>query len=184
MVGVKRLDVLVDAFEFVVKQRPEAKLYLLGEGAEEQSIHQLVEMRGLSESIIFVGAVQQSELPDWYRAADATLLSSESEGLPNVLRESLACGTPWVSTNVGSVQEIAAADHSIIVPIGDSSALADGILQSLEPLYKNGAAAYRAKTWSDTAAKLQRILSGDRGASTIPCNASLDSAAIAQGAKS
>lgn len=184
MVGVKRLDVLVEAFEFVVKQRPEAKLYLLGEGAEEQSIHQLVEMRGLSESIIFVGAVQQSELPDWYRAADATLLSSESEGLPNVLRESLACGTPWVSTNVGSVEEIAAADHSIIVPIGDSSALADGILQSLEPLYKNGAAAYRAKTWSDTAAKLQRILSGDPGPSTVPCDASLDFAAIVQGAKS
>lgn len=161
MVGVKRLDVLVDAFELVVKQRPEAKLYLLGEGAAEQPIRQMVETRQLSESVIFVGAVQQSELPDWYRAADTTLLSSESEGLPNVLRESLACGTPWVSTNVGSVEEIAAADHSIIVPVGDARAVAEGILQSLEPIYKNGAAAYRAKTWNDTATKLVRILSGN-----------------------
>jgi teichuronic acid biosynthesis glycosyltransferase TuaC len=160
MVSVKRLDVLVEAFDRVVKQRSEAKLYLLGEGAAEQPVRQLVETRGLSESVIFVGAVQQSALPDWYRAADATLLSSESEGLPNVLRESLACGTPWVSTNVGSVQEIAAADHSIIVPVGDAAALADGIIQSLEPLYKNGAAAYRPKTWSDTAARLQKLLSG------------------------
>jgi teichuronic acid biosynthesis glycosyltransferase TuaC len=161
MVGVKRLDVLVTAFELVVKQRPEAKLYLLGEGAFEQSIRQLVENRRLSESVIFVGAVQQSELPDWYRAADATLLSSESEGLPNVLRESLACGTPWVSTNVGSVEEIAAADHSIIVPVGDAQAMAEGILQSLEPVYKIGAAAYRAKTWRDTAIRLAGILSGN-----------------------
>jgi teichuronic acid biosynthesis glycosyltransferase TuaC len=161
MVGVKRLDVLVDAFEAVVKQRSDAKLYLLGEGASEQSIRELVDQRGLGNSIVFVGPVQQSELPNWYRAADATVLSSESEGLPNVLRESLACGTPWVSTNVGSVQEIAAADHSIIVPVGDSAGLAAGILQSLEPLYKAGAAAYRARTWSDTAADLQRIMSGE-----------------------
>jgi len=166
MVGVKRLDILAEAFGSVVKQRPEAKLYLLGEGAAEQPIRQLVENRGLSESIIFVGAVQQSELPDWYRAADATLLSSESEGLPNVLRESLACGTPWVSTDVGSIEEIAAADHSIIVPVGDVTALADGVLQILEPIYRNGAAAYQAKTWRDTAIKLQRILSGSGRASS------------------
>jgi glycosyltransferase involved in cell wall biosynthesis len=184
MVGVKRLDVLVEAFELVVKQRPEAKLYLLGEGAAELAMRQLVETRGLSESINLVGAVQQSELPDWYRAADATLLSSESEGLPNVLRESLACGTPWVSTNVGSVQEIAAADHSIIVPVGDAPALADGILQSLEPLYKNGAAAYQAKTWSDTAAKLQRILSGDSGTSSVRADTVSDFPARLQEAKS
>jgi glycosyltransferase involved in cell wall biosynthesis len=120
----------------------------------------------LSESIIFVGAVQQSELPDWYRAADATLLSSESEGLPNVLRESLACGTPWVSTDVGSIEEIAAADHSIIVPVGDVTALADGVLQILEPIYRNGAAAYQAKTWRDTATKLQRLLSRSGSASS------------------
>lgn len=168
MVGVKRLDVLVNAFELVVRQRPEAKLYLLGEGASEQPIRQMVENRGLTESVIFVGAVQQSELPDWYRAADATLLSSESEGLPNVLRESLACGTPWVSTNVGSVEEIAAADHSIIVPVGDAQALAEGILQSLEPIYKNGAAAYRAKTWQDTATRLVEILSGNNVDDALP----------------
>lgn len=160
MVGVKRLDVLIDAFEAVVKQRPAAKLYLLGEGASGQPIRELVNQRGLGTSIVFIGPVQQSELPDWYRAADATVLSSESEGLPNVLRESLACGTPWVSTNVGSVQEISAADHSIIVPVGDFAGLADGILQSLEPIYKTGAAAYRARTWSDTAADLQRIMAG------------------------
>ena len=166
MVGVKRLDVLVEAFGRVVKERRDAKLYLLGEGAAEQPVRQLVESRGLSESVIFVGAVQQSELPDWYRAADATLLSSESEGLPNVLRESLACGTPWVSTNVGSVEEIAAVDHSIIVPVGDVTALADGALQVLDPLYRNGAAAYHAKTWRDTATKVQRLLSSTGSASS------------------
>lgn len=160
MVGVKRLDNLVAAFEAVLKSRPDAKLYLLGEGASEQPIRQLITSHKLQQSIIFIGPVQQSELPDWYRAADATVLSSESEGLPNVLRESLACGTPWVSTDVGSVQEISAVDHSIIVPVGDVDALGNGILQSLEPIYKQGGAAYRARTWNDTAADLRKIMSG------------------------
>jgi len=159
MVSIKRLDVLVKAFEMVARQRPDAKLYLLGEGAGERSTRELVAASGLSNSVVFVGPVQQSQLPDWYGAADATLLSSESEGLPNVLRESLACGTPWVSTNVGSVQEIAAADHSIIVPVGDAKSLANGILQSLESIYKNGAANYRARTWNDTAVDLTNIMS-------------------------
>lgn len=160
MVGVKRLDVLVESFASVVKTRPDAKLYLLGEGHIEQTIRQLVASRGIVDSVIFVGAVQQSELPDWYRAADATLLSSESEGLPNVLRESLACGTPWVSTNVGSVEEISAIDHSIIVPIGDANRLCEGILQSLDPIYKAGAAAYKARTWQDTAHDLKQFMNG------------------------
>lgn len=159
MVGVKRLDVLVEAFASVVRTCPPAKLYLLGEGAAEPSIRLLVASRGLSESIVFAGPVQQSELPDWYRAADSTVLSSDSEGLPNVLRESLACGTPWVSTNVGSVREISDVDHSIIVPVGDPAGLGEAILQSLDPIYKNGAAAYRARTWVDTAADLRMFLS-------------------------
>jgi teichuronic acid biosynthesis glycosyltransferase TuaC len=180
MVGVKRLDVLVEAFETVLKQRPDAKLYLLGEGASEQSIRQLVTSRGLGEAINFAGPVQQSVLPDWYRAADATVLSSDSEGLPNVLRESLACGTPWVSTSVGSVQEIAAVDHSIIVPVGDSLKLAEGMLQSLDPVYKNGAAAFRARTWSDTAADLRRIMAGTVGSGAVDVDATVETRAARQ----
>ncbi|MDA0282377.1 MAG: glycosyltransferase [Planctomycetota bacterium] len=163
MERVKRLDVLVESFQSVIAARPDAKLYLLGEGSAETSIRQLVALRGLSESVIIIGPVQQRELPDWYRAADATVLSSDSEGLPNVLRESLACGTPWVSTDVGSVQEIATVDHSIVVPVGDAAVLGEAMLQSLEPVYKKGAAAYRARTWKDTASDLRRFLSGTTG---------------------
>jgi teichuronic acid biosynthesis glycosyltransferase TuaC len=48
--------------------------------------------RGLAETVTFVGSVPHRELPDWYRAADLTVLPSRSEGVPNAWRESLACG--------------------------------------------------------------------------------------------
>ena len=61
MVRVKRLDVLVESFQSVIAARQDAKLYLLGEGSAETSIRQLVALRGLSESVIVVGPVQQHE---------------------------------------------------------------------------------------------------------------------------
>lgn len=170
MVDVKRLDVLVDSFEKALKSRPDAKLYLLGSGGSYKQVRKHVCSRGLCDSVIFVGPVNQQLLPDWYRAADATLLSSDSEGLPNVLRESLACGTPWVSTDVGSVQEIAAADHSIVVPRGDADRLGEAIVQCLDPFYKVGAASYRARTWADTANDLKTIFRADSTTSVVPKN--------------
>jgi glycosyltransferase involved in cell wall biosynthesis len=79
----------------------------------------------------FVGAVRHDQLPDWYRAADVTALSSHSEGIPNVLRESLACGTPYVSTDVGGISEL--SDHPAIrlVPPRDPAALAEALANSL-----------------------------------------------------
>ena len=79
------------------------------------------ETHDLSTHITFIGPRVHDELPDWYRAADLTVLPSHSEGLPNVLRESLACGTPFVATNVGGISEIAHPDYSLLVPAEDPS---------------------------------------------------------------
>ena len=49
---------------------------------------------------------RHKELCLWYNAADLFCLASEREGWPNVLFESLACGTPVVATKVGGIPEI------------------------------------------------------------------------------
>ena len=69
----------------------------------------------------FTGMVPHDQLPDWYRAADLTVLSSYSEAMPNVLRESLACGTPYVSTRVGGVAELSDDPAVRLVPPSDPS---------------------------------------------------------------
>ena len=90
------------------------------------------EARGLSTYVTFVGPKTHDELPDWYRAADLTVLPSRSEGLPNVLRESLACGTPFVASDVGGIREIADRSSSLLVSSEDPASLADAIAQGLD----------------------------------------------------
>ena len=105
-----------------------------------------------------VGAIPYHQTAQWYRAADATVLCSDSEGLPNVLRESLACGTPFVSTDVGSVREIADPAYSILTRKGDAADLADGIQTALSGRLRSAAQRYEARTWDDCAADVARIL--------------------------
>lgn len=131
LVPVKGLDVLLDALARMVKAHADVHLYLLGGGASRADLEAQTMKLGLVDNVHFVGSVPQAALPDWYRAADVTVLASRSEGVPNVLRESLACGTPFVATNVGGVHELVKGTQNRVVPPEDPAALEDAILTTL-----------------------------------------------------
>ncbi|PYR16614.1 MAG: phosphatidylinositol alpha-mannosyltransferase [Acidobacteria bacterium] len=65
-----------------------------------------------------------------YAALDVACLSSRTESFPNVLGEAMACGVPCVSTDCGAVREIV-GETGYVVPVGDSEALAAGVLRLL-----------------------------------------------------
>jgi glycosyltransferase involved in cell wall biosynthesis len=105
-----------------------------------------------------VGAVPQRQLPDWYRAADLTVLSSHSEGIPNVLRESLACGTPFVATRVGGTSEVATHPSCRLVPPGNPSDLATAIIASLDDPRPDPENLSATGTWKQSAQRLLEVL--------------------------
>ena len=158
MVAIKRLDVLLAAFEIVRKHLPDAQLALVGSGPQSESLKSHIYQHRLNDAVRFVGPVERAGLPAWYRAADATVLCSDSEGLPNVLRESLACGTPFVSTDAGSVREIAADEYSRVVPCGDVDALQRAMLQILDSSYRDGVTTYQPQSWSATARQWLQVM--------------------------
>ena len=131
MVPVKGLDILVDACGLLAARGIGFRLCLVGDGPLRRTLAARVEGLGLSGVVTFVGSVTPDRLPDWYRAADLTVLSSWSEGIPNVLRESLACGTPFVATRVGDTAELHPQCVDALVPPGDPAALADAIAGAL-----------------------------------------------------
>ena len=114
MVAVKALDVLLDAIAVLTPAWPRLRLHLVGDGPLRRSLESKAAAQGLSQHVVFTGRVAHRDLPDYYRAADVTVLPSEWEGMPNTLIESHACGTPFVASAVGAIP-------SSPVPISTSS---------------------------------------------------------------
>ena len=89
-----------------------ARLIIIGQGPYEDALRRQATGLGVAERIEWIPVLTQSELARYYTAADATVLMSHNEGTPNVLLESMACGTPVIATDVGGVPEIVTAPES------------------------------------------------------------------------
>ncbi len=156
MVPVKGLDVLLDAWRIVAPRVPAARLLLVGEGPKATALRAQATRLGVDGSVRFVGPRPHEELPDWYRAADVTVLPSLSEGVPNVLLESLACGTPFVATNVGGIHEVERSESCYLVPPGQQHDLAMALDRSLrEPQRVDRPI---SQTVDESAATISRVL--------------------------
>ncbi len=129
MVSVKGLDRLLNAAAAAQNDGADFELVLVGDGPLRSTLESQAEELGLKR-VRFVGGVAHSDLAAWYRAADWTLLSSLSEGIPNVLLESHACGTPFIATDVGGVSEIVLDGVDRLVPSDDHDALVRAITQA------------------------------------------------------
>jgi len=105
---------------------PEATLLLAGEGPDRARLEALAATLGLSSRVRFLGSVSHEDVARLLGAADVTILASRSEGLANVWVESLACGTPVVTTDVGGAKEVISSDVGTLVS-PDAAAIADAV---------------------------------------------------------
>jgi glycosyltransferase involved in cell wall biosynthesis len=84
---------------------PDATLIVVGDGPCRAELESLVRTARVADRVFFLGAKPHDELPALFAAADVAVQPSASEGLANVWVESLACGTPVVTTDVGGARE-------------------------------------------------------------------------------
>ena len=105
LVALKRHPLMVEALALL----PDADLVIVGEGPERAAIEALARARGVANRVRLLGQMPQQQLPEIYGAADLLLLVSTHEGWPNVLLESMACGTPVVVSDIAGIADIVAA---------------------------------------------------------------------------
>jgi teichuronic acid biosynthesis glycosyltransferase TuaC len=99
----KKVDILIESVYELCRVGCNIKLYIAGSGYEENSLKNLAKEKKIYGRIKFVGNLTTNELIEYYNAADLFCLASKYEGLPNVVVESLLCGTPVIASSVGEI---------------------------------------------------------------------------------
>lgn len=123
-------DTLIRAAKIVCQKEPRAFFLLAGRGDLRPKIQQLAQDLGLISNVKFLGV--RDDIPQLLQAADCTALPSLWEGLPGVVLESIAAGTPIVASDIDSVREIAQHSNLIhCVPVKSPDTLAAEILRVL-----------------------------------------------------
>jgi glycosyltransferase involved in cell wall biosynthesis len=127
------IDKLLQALVEVKHQVPDVWLAIAGKGALRISLEQQANELGLQNHVKFLGYVPDEQLPVAYQAADLTVVPSQSlEGFGLILLESLACGTPVLSTPVGGMPEVLSPfQPSLITETSASDALSTRLIELL-----------------------------------------------------
>lgn len=146
----------VKAHNLVIEALPllrEAQLLIAGDGPDRLSLEQLSVRCGVSERVRFLGSLSQAQLVEYYGAADFLVLASSREGWPNVLLESLACGTPVIASNVGGCPEIVAAPEAgVLLAERSPHAIASAVRElTIRNIFREDARRYAERfSWAAT----------------------------------
>lgn len=136
----KAQDVLIRAFKLVVDKEPDSRLAIIGEGKDLERLSKISEEERLKGKVVFLG--REDNVFPFIKAAAALVLSSRWEGMPNVILEALAVGTPVVSTDcpTGPREIIAESDQGelpiktdrgVLVRVDDEAMLSRAMIDAI-----------------------------------------------------
>lgn len=131
LVEAKAFETLIKAFA-CLRRRRDARLVILGDGPQRPMLEASVHRLGLVAEVSLPGF--QSNPYAWMSRAAVLALSSTREGLPTVLIEAMACGTPVVATDCkcGPAEVLEGGRYGAMVPVGDAEALATAIDRTIQ----------------------------------------------------
>mgnify|MGYP003584944021 CR=1 FL=1 len=124
----KNFDLLIRAFARFYKTHHDYSLIIYGEGPEKEKLHKLASSLGIAGAVELAG--QSKTLLTDINDSGLFVLSSDYEGMPNVLIEAMACGLPCIATDcpIGGVRSlITSGENGLLIPVGDEDALYEAL---------------------------------------------------------
>jgi glycosyltransferase involved in cell wall biosynthesis len=147
LVPDKGFDVLIDAFSAVSRKLAGARLVIVGEGPGRKELEAQIARLGLAGKVALPGF--KRNIADEYRRADLFVLPSRAEGFGNVLVEAMSFGIRIVSTNCpGPAEILANGAYGTLVPVENTGALAEAILNAVSAESEPGKLIRRAQDFS------------------------------------
>jgi glycosyltransferase involved in cell wall biosynthesis len=157
LVAKKGFPVLIDACALLAQRDVAFHLDLVGDGPLAGELARLVSERGLTSRVSLHAARPQPELVAFYQRAavfalvPAVQADGDRDGVPNVILEAMACGTPVVASAISGIPEVVIDNQTgVLVPPSNPRALADALerllydLSEAETMGKRAEAAVRS----------------------------------------
>lgn len=110
---------------------PKIHLLIAGDGELAAEVRAEISQLGLSQQITMLGAVNQEKLAELHRICSTFILTSAYEGLPLVVLEALACGTPVVTTRCGETPNLLSSDSGVVSSERTPECIADALRKVL-----------------------------------------------------
>jgi glycosyltransferase involved in cell wall biosynthesis len=102
----KGIENLIQALALFLKENREIMVIIGGDGPLRSDINKFIQEQGLSDRVSLTGWIPHDNLPELLNQFRLLILPSYTEGLPNIILEAMACGTPVLATPVGGVPDI------------------------------------------------------------------------------
>jgi glycosyltransferase involved in cell wall biosynthesis len=126
----KNVHVLVEAAAVLKSERIPISCSVVGEGPEQKRLEQLSRQLGVNDCVEFVGGVPLDRVLDFYAESDALVLPSQTEGWPKVVAEAMAFGLICIASDRGYVAQMLGEGRGILVPPGDTPAVARALREA------------------------------------------------------
>ncbi|BAZ29604.1 group 1 glycosyl transferase [Cylindrospermum sp. NIES-4074] len=124
-------DPLLLVRAYAALNEPDTHLLIAGDGELATAIRQEIDQLGLSQQVKMLGALNQIELAQLHRICNVFVLTSAYEGLPLVVLEALASGTPVVTTRTGETPKLLTDDSGVVCSQHTPKSIADSIRRVL-----------------------------------------------------
>ena len=126
------IEYFLNALTKVVKEVPDVRILLCGDGPLKEGFIRFVKEHSLDDYVFFAGLIPNDELPKYYNAADVYVSTSLSDGTSLSLLEAMACGLPTVVTDVpANLEWVVDGENGSVVPRRDSKALSEKLIRLL-----------------------------------------------------
>jgi teichuronic acid biosynthesis glycosyltransferase TuaC len=159
LIESKGHHILITALSELIRRFPKLRLHIVGEGTYRQKLAKLIREKQLKDRVFLMGNRPNEELSSWFSAADLSCLISSREGWPNVVSESMACGTPVLATRAGGIPEIITSPNLGTLVERDVRSVTVGLELSLSRQWNRQeiASHARSRSWDAVAKEVQEF---------------------------
>lgn len=145
----KGIDVVIAALKIAKDAGVRVHLVVAGEGPEREALIRQAEESGVADQVQFVGNQSQEDVLRLMKASTFFVLASRAEGMPLVVAEAMACGTPVVVTEVDGIPDMVQhGSTGLLVPSEDAHALAKAMVSLVTDSSYRRSLAEKGQEWA------------------------------------